>query len=190
MQSVGTSTPRAALRTGLALGALLAGSAVSPAQVPAVDEVRIGLLVHSLEPSNTEAGADVNFELLLRRFTFEHTNALLEFIMSPRIHVGVSANTIGDTSQVYAGFTWDAKLTPKLSLELSLGAAWHDGPTGDGHPDSYGCAVNFRESVSLGYALDERWTVYATLAHMSNAELCDQNTGITSFGLRLGYKLK
>jgi lipid A 3-O-deacylase len=185
MQSVAV----AALRTALGLGALLAGSAVSSAQVPAIDEVRLGLLAHSLEPSNSETGADVNFELLFRRFTFEHTNELLKFVMSPRMHVGVSANTVGDTSQLYAGFTWDAKLTPKLSLELSFGAAWHDGPTGDDAADSYGCRLNFRESISLGYALDERWTVYGTLAHMSNADLCDQNTGITSFGLRLGYKL-
>jgi hypothetical protein len=36
--------------------------------------------------------------------------------------------------------------------------------------------------------VDERWTVYGTLAHMSNGDLCDRNTGISSVGLRLGYK--
>ena len=38
--------------------------------------------------------------------------------------------------------------------------------------------------------VDERWTVYGTVAHMSNANLCDHNSGLTSVGMRLGYKLK
>jgi lipid A 3-O-deacylase len=187
MTSVGT---HATLATALALGVSLAGASVASAQVPALDEVRFGLMVHSIEPSNAEGGADINFELLLRRFSFTHTNTLLDLMLRPRIHLGVSANTAGDTSQIYTGLTWDAKLAPKVSLELSFGASWHNGPTALGLADSYGCSANFRESLSLGYALDERWTLYGTIAHMSNAQLCDQNTGITSVGVRLGYKLE
>jgi hypothetical protein len=187
---MGTVKTAVALRAVLTLGALLAGSSAALTQVLPLDEVRFGLLVHNIEPANAETGSDVNFELLLRRFTFVHTNALLDVLLQPRIHVGVSANTAGDTSQLYAGFTWDVKLLPKLSLEWTFGGALHNGPTGSGQADSYGCPLNFRESVSLGYALDERWTVYGVLAHMSNGNLCDHNSGITSIGVRLGYKLE
>lgn len=185
MRLIGTV---AAWRVAAALGAALAGAPVALAQSSPVDEVRVGLLAHSVEPSNAEDGIDLNLEVLFRRPTFSFNNEWLDLALRPRIHFGASVNTAGDTSQLYAGLTWDVKLAPKLSLELSLGAALHDGPTGDGRGDSYGCAVNFRESVSLGYALDERWTVYGTVAHMSNADLCDGNTGITSVGVRLGYK--
>ena len=154
-----------------------------------IDEVRAGVFAHSIDPNNGEDGADLNLELLLRRPGGRYDNPLLDFALRPRVHIGGSVNTAGDTSQVYAGLSWDVQLAPKLSLELTFGGAVHDGPTGAA-VDSYGCSVNFRESASLGYALDERWTVYGTVAHMSNADLCDQNTGLTSVGVRLGYKLK
>jgi hypothetical protein len=157
---------------------------------PLIDEMRFGLMAHSVEPSNAEGGVDVNLEVLFGRPALRYDNAFLDAALRPRFHLGTSINTEGDTSQLYAGLTWDVKLAQKLSLELTFGGALHDGPTGSGHDDSYGCSVNFRESVSLGYALDERWTVYGTVAHMSNANLCDHNSGLTSVGVRLGYKLK
>jgi hypothetical protein len=175
---------------GVALGAWLAGGSAAVAQSLPLDEVRLGLLVHSVEPNNAEDGVDLNLEALLRKSSYVFDNAFLDFLLRPRLHLGASINLAGETSQLYTGFTWDAKLAARLSLELSFGAALHNGPTGGGHEDSYGCALNFRESVSLGYALDERWAVYGTVAHMSNGELCDHNTGITSVGIRLGYKLK
>jgi hypothetical protein len=157
---------------------------------PAIDEVRFGVLAHSVEQGNAEDGVDLNLEVLFRRYAPPHDGSLLDLALRPRIHLGASINAAGDTSQLYAGFTWDLKLGRQLSLELTFGGALHDGPTGDNHPDSYGCALNFRESFSLGYALDERWTVYGTVAHMSNAGLCDHNTGLTSAGVRFGYALK
>lgn len=173
----------------MALGLGLAASTAARAQSPSIDEVRFGVLAHSVEGSNAETGVDVNLEVLFNRARYTYNNAWLDLILRPRVHVGASINTAGDTSQLYTGFTWDVKLAQKWSAELSLGGSLHDGPTGGGHQDSYGCPVNFRESVSLGYALDSRWTVYGTVAHMSNASLCDHNTGITSVGVRLGYKL-
>jgi hypothetical protein len=156
---------------------------------PLVDEVRAGVLAHSIDPNSSEGGADVNLELLFRRPGGRYDNPLLDFALRPRLHVGASVNTQGDTNQVYAGLSWDVQILPRLTLEVTFGGALHDGPTGGGHDDSYGCSLNFRESASLGYALNERWTVYGTIAHMSNADLCDYNSGLSSGGVRLGYKL-
>jgi lipid A 3-O-deacylase len=166
-----------------------AQSAPGGAPSPLIEEIRAGVLLHSAEASNAEEGVDLNVEVLFRRFGGRYDHPVLDFALRPRIHVGASVNTVGDTSQLYAGLSWDVKLLPKLSLELTFGGALHDGPTDNG-PDAYGCVANFRESASLGYQLDDRWTVYGTVAHMSNADLCDRNTGITSVGVRLGYKLK
>jgi lipid A 3-O-deacylase len=157
---------------------------------PIIDEVRFGALVHNVEPANDEDGVDLNLEVLFRRAAIQYNNAFLDVVLRPRIHLGASINLGGDTSQLYAGFTWDVKLAPRLSFEVAFGGALHDGPTGDGHADSYGCPLNFRESASVGYALDERWSIYGTVAHMSNANLCDHNSGLTSVGMRLGYKLQ
>lgn len=156
---------------------------------PLVNEVRLGLLAHSIEPSNAEDGVDLNLEVLFRRPAIAYGDVLLDWALRPRLHLGASLNMAGDTSQVYAGFSWDVRLTQRMSLELSFGGALHDGPTDGGHADSYGCPLNFRESLSLGYALGERWTVYGTVSHMSNANLCDRNSGLSDAGVRLGYKL-
>ncbi len=174
-----------------ALAVVAALSFGSPARAQALlDEVRLGVMAHSIEPSHSEGGADVNVELLFRRPPISSGNAFADSFLRLRLHVGASLNIIGDTSQVYAGLTWDLKLTDRLSLEASFGGSWHDGPLNGSAEDLYGCRVNFRESLSLGYALDDAWTVYATVAHMSNANLCSNNSGITSAGVRIGYKLK
>lgn len=158
------------------------------AQTPLLDEIRLGVMAHSIEPGHSEGGADVNLEFLFKRPPTTFGNSVADFVFRPRVHVGTSINTIGDTSQIYAGFSWDVKITERLSFEATFGGAWHDGPLNGSAPDLYGCRVNFRESASLGYALNESWTVYATIAHMSNANLCSHNSGITSAGVRLGYK--
>ena len=173
----------------VALAGLSAAAQPATAQTPLLDEIRLGVMAHSIEPGHSEGGADVNFELLFKRPPITFGNSVADFVFRPRVHVGTSINTIGDTSQVYAGFTWDVKFTERLSFEATFGGAWHDGPLNGSAPDLYGCRVNFRESASLGYALNESWTVYATIAHMSNANLCSHNSGITSAGVRLGYKL-
>src|SRR5262245_58135894 len=78
----------------------------------------------------------------------------------------------------------------KLTLEISGGGAVHDGPTGRDDYDSFDCSRALRASASLGYAIDNRWTLYGTFAHISNAGLWDHiKTCLNSAGLRLGYKL-
>ena len=89
--------------------------------------------------------------------------------LEPQPVAGTSINLDGDTNQLYAGLTWDMPLAPKWSLEVSFGGALHDGPTDASGAFSYGCALNFRESISLGYQVSDRWRVYGTVTHMSNA---------------------
>jgi hypothetical protein len=154
-----------------------------------LDEVRLGVLAHDIEPNPNESGVDFNIELLFKRPTATYRSSLANILLRPRFHVGTSINLDGDTSQLYAGLTWDMPLAPKWSLEVSFGGALHDGPTDGSGSFSYGCALNFRESISIGYEVSNRWRVYGTVTHMSNAGLCDFNSGLTSAGVRFGYTL-
>ncbi len=151
-----------------------------------VDELRLGAWVHDLENNEDEDGWDISAELLLQRLG-PRTGDPLDILFSPRPHVGVQINTSGDTSLGYFGLTWDAWLTDSIFIEGSFGGAVHDGPTGD-TGDSFGCSVNFRESAALGVALSPGWNLLATVSHMSNAGLCDRNSGLTSGGVQLGYR--
>jgi lipid A 3-O-deacylase len=154
-----------------------------------LDEVRLGVLVHDIEPNPNESGVDFNIELLFKRPAGTYRSSLANILLRPRFHVGTSINLDGDTNQLYAGLTWDMPLAPKWTLEVSFGGALHDGPTDGSGAFSYGCALNFRESISLGYQVSDRWRVYGTVTHMSNAGLCDFNSGLTSAGVRFGYTL-
>ena len=186
---------------GLCLAALVAG-AMLPAQAAAqspdepraisiIDEIRIGAFAHNIESNaalvGSEKGVDINFELLFARPSFAFGNPIVDTFLRPRLHIGSSINVDGYTNQGYAGLTWNIPLPLRLSLELTFGGTLHDGPlTGPGK--AFGCPVNFRESLSLGYAVTERWRLYGTWAHMSNDHLCGaRNSGLTSGGVRLGY---
>lgn len=154
---------------------------------PLISEIRGGLFAHG--PGSREDGSvDINAEVLFSKpMTF--ADPLLSFLI-PRIHIGTTINTAGDTSQAYAGFTWSYDLTTKVFIEGSVGAAFHNGKTGRlVQPDrlSLGCSPLIRGTGSLGYRISENWTVMAIVEHISNGNTCHANQGLTNYGVRVGY---
>ena len=157
------------LATLVVAGSLPAQAQDNPGPRSIFSEVRLGLFGHHVEPAGSEKGGqDINLEVLFSR------------------PVGASINVNGDTSQLYSGLTWNIPLMERVTLELTFGGSLHDGQH-DGKGSAFGCSLNFRESASIGVALTQRWRLYGTVAHMSNAGLCERNSGLTSAGLRLGY---
>jgi len=152
---------------------------------PAIDEFRVGVLEPVDGPAEDKDGPpDINLELLLGRFGPQYQNVFWNNFLRPRLHFGGSISTDGGTSLVHTGLTWDVFLTQRLFVEGSFGGAIHDG---DDH--QFGCTVDFRESGSVGLMFGKHWELMATVDHMSNADLCDENRGLTTVGLRLGRKL-
>ena len=154
---------------------------------PLFSEFRFGVLAADLEPGGgSDDGVAISGELLTpnraRNLPF------IQNLLHPRFHIGAAIHTDDGVNQAYAGLTWDYYLTDTLFVETSFGGAVHDGDTDGNNPDSYGCTLNFRESVSIGVDITESVSVSATVDHMSNAGLCDQNQGLTNAGVRLGYR--
>jgi len=147
-------------------------------------EFRAGAMFGVDGPGDDKKGTpDVNLELLYGPFGGEYQNGFLNHFLRPRLHFGATINTEGNTSQLYAGFTWDVFLTRRLFIEGSFGGAVHNGDD-----TFFGCQANFHESGSVGFMLTERWDVMATVDHMSNANLCDANRGLTNVGFRIGRR--
>ncbi|MGE5517302.1 MAG: acyloxyacyl hydrolase [Bacteroidota bacterium] len=167
-----------------ALAALLALTA--PPAFADVDEIRLGLANHDISflGHGKEGGVDIGAEVLFQ------SPELLKSLWSPRPHVGVSVNTEGDTSQLYAGLSWQFQPVEPLFIEFSLGGAVHNGTLNSSDPDvkQLGSRALFRESVSLGWHVTERHSVMLTFDHESNAGLADHNAGLNNFGLRWGYR--
>jgi lipid A 3-O-deacylase len=176
----------------LSLAALSDAARAQAARRPApfaIDEVRIGVYDHNVEPGHSEGGVDVKGEILFSGLPGAYHDPFLDAILKPRPHVGGTINFNGDTSFGYAGLTWDYQLSPRFFLEGSFGGAVHDGPLDEPGKASYGCRLNFHEQAGLGYLIDRNWHVLLSVEHMSNAGLCDRNRGLTNAGLRIGYRI-
>jgi hypothetical protein len=153
------------------------------------DEARLGVFAH--DPDSPEGGsADINGEILSSRLPLIDPSSNWAWL-SPRLHLGGTVNTVGDTSHAYAGLTWTADVTQRFFLEGSFGGAIHNGDTGPDAPldqSELGCSPLFRESGSIGYRVTSSWSVMASIEHLSNAGLCDANRGLTNYGVRVGYR--
>ncbi len=151
-----------------------------------LSEVRLGVLKHDFGPfsSSEEEGIDVNVE-----FLFFAPDAL-EFIWSPRPHLGVTINTADDTNQAYFGLSWEFDVWRDLFVGFSFGGSVHDGETETFRIDKkeLGCKLLFRESVEAGYRFAGHHAVTIFLDHVSNANICVQNEGLENFGVRYGYR--
>lgn len=152
-----------------------------------IDEVRAGGFKQAIDNAPHEGGPALNLEVLGGRFDGGYENSILNFLLTPRPHIGTTI-AFGKTDEFYAGVTWDAKLISSFFFEATFGGALHDGPLNTPHEASYGCTANFRESASLGYALTDEWRVMGIIDHMSQAGICQPNRGLTNAGMRLGYR--
>jgi lipid A 3-O-deacylase len=149
-------------------------------------EIRLGVLAHDVGVfgGEHEEGHDVMAE-----FLFDSPDVLAP-IWAPRPHVGVAVNTVGDTSQAYAGLTWRWDATDWLFLDFSLGGSIHNGELETDRQDkvNLGSRVLFRESIGVGVRLNESHTVSVVLAHISNANLAEHNEGLDTFGIHWGWR--
>lgn len=151
-----------------------------------LDEVRGGIYAYGVDDPPEGLSPSINFELLTSRLP---VGGQAWYV--PRLHVGATINTDDSPSHGYAGFTWTVDVTDWMFVEASFGGGVHNGDTGSSAPpgeSALGCSVLFRESASLGFRIDENWSVMGTIEHLSNAGLCDANRGITEAGARLGYR--
>lgn len=185
------------LRTLVVVGLLLLAGPAIAADAPTLAghrpamgwlaEARFGVAAH--DPWSPESGSANLAALLLFRRPFEPGGAPAALVPLP--HLGFSASLGGRTSHVHAGLTWQVDLTARLFVEGSLGAALHDGHTGRAIPaghNALGCRALFREAATIGYRLENGWTVTASLEHLSNGGRCNANRGLTNLGVMLGYR--
>lgn len=154
-----------------------------------ISELRFGALAHNRGPiaAHTEAGIQVNLEARFASPDF------MKILFEPRPTLGISANTAGDTSFLYAGLTWGGFLWKGLFVEGFFGMAVHDGWLNSADPDPHkrlmGSRVVFREAVEVGYRFLDIHSVSFMIDHYSNAGwLATRNQGNDDLGLRYGYK--
>lgn len=173
---------------GLGLALIIGLNAPAQAREPgdhAERTLAIGVLAHDYGPASdhNEDGVDLSLEAQF---------APLDFIGSPRPHLGVSANFNGDTSAAYAGLSFRFRETSQWFVDGLLGAAVHNGPL---HKDpvrctlysdcGFGVRVLPRFGLEAGYRISPVASVSLLYDHMSHKWIVDgENEGLDHLGLR------
>jgi hypothetical protein len=170
---------------GIVLLLPLQDSAGSPTN--SETQVRFGTFYHGYEGRESGTG-DIALDVLLPAFNLGNSGLANTFSLHPQL--GADINLQGKTSAAFAGLAGVVDLPGSLMIEGDLGGSVNNGkatsPDDTGRAE-LGCTALFREALGIGFHLSSKTTLMAVAEHMSNANLCTPNNGITNFGLRLGY---
>jgi len=146
-------------------------------------EFRLGVTAHDLS-EHVEDGPNYTVGIYFESPDF------LDIIWGPEPHIGANINSKGDTSQVFAGLSYEWLIWKGLFAGISVGGAYHDGET-DAHlvdKKDLGCKLLFRESITLGWEITKNHKIAAVFDHISNAKICDFNEGLENLGARYSYR--
>ena len=180
-RAAGTAAVFALLATGA-----MAQDAMSP---PFIDEIRFGASASIQVDDIYEPGPFPWVTLYFDPLERDSATNFGEQLLRPRLNVGAMVSTTGEASQLLAGATWTVDVTESLFVEVGLGAALTNASLDGNDPGpQVGCSLLFHESIAAGYRIDANWSVIATVEHSSNANICDENDGLTYAGLGLGYR--
>jgi len=149
-------------------------------------EVSFGVLDHDTDNLwigfSRESSVDINAEVLF--------NSVYD-VLGGHIHpaVGASINTGGDTSKVYAGLRYRYELDN--GPFFGLGVAAHDGETKLVQADkkALGSTLLFHIPAEVGYRFSEHYSASIYFDHISNGYTQDENEGLGTLGMRIGYRI-
>jgi hypothetical protein len=167
----------------LALGCFAGGAAEA-------DELIGGVYAHDVDTPLNLRGIEpgVDFQIGWRGDRI----GALRVIGAPSPYAFAALNSAGETHYAAAGISW--KIGRSLFLRPGIGLAVHSGPVrfDPAQPRrSLGSRVLFEPELGIGYQVNDRLSVEASLVHMSHATLFgNQNPGIDNIGVRIGYKLR
>lgn len=158
-----------------------------------ITEVKTGVVQHDagIFGRQKEGGLDSTFEFLFREINYN-----LFWLGKPRPHFGATINMGGDTSQAYAGVTWDYKLPKRMFFNFSWGLTYHNGDKihSPNHVQTdkkeLGSSLLFREAIEIGWNFYGKDSISLRLDHISNANLWgeDSNEGLDTFGIIYSYR--
>lgn len=151
------------------------------------DELFGGLYIHDVESPLTLGGVEkgVDFQLGYRFGQIGRTP------LQP--YVFGALNSAGETHYAAAGMS--AKLGKRLFIRPAIGLGLHTGDDRDFDDPfdddvEFGSRLLFVPEVAVGFQVDEKFSVEASLVHLSHGQLFgDQNPGIDNVGVRLNWKL-
>lgn len=157
--------------------------AATPAEA---GEVFGGIFLHDIDSPLTLSGVEKGFDVQLGyRWDRIGQTPLQPYLFG-------ALNTAGETHYAAAGIS--AKFGKRLFIRPALGMAVHSGDTRDFEDPfdddvEFGTALLFAPELGIGYQVNDRLSIEASLVHLSHAQLFGgQNPGIDNVGIRVNWK--
>ena len=168
------------------LPAIAALACIWPATAHA-GELFGGVYVHDIDSPLTKSGVEKGADVQLGyRWDRIGKTPLQPYLFG-------AVNTAGETHYAVAGIS--AKFGKRMFDRPGVGVAVHSGDNKDIEDPfdddvEYGTSVLFAPELGLGYQASERFSIEASIVHLSHARLFGgQNPGIDIVGVRLSWKL-
>ncbi len=172
------------MKSLFATAAALACLAATPAQA---GELFGGVYIHDIDSPLTKSGLEKGADLQLGyRWDRIGKTPLQPYVFG-------AVNTSGETH--YAAVGISAKFGSRLFVRPGVGIALHSGDDGNFENPSdddieFGSRILFEPELGVGYQVNDRFSVEASIIHLSHARLFGrQNPGIDNVGVRLSWKL-
>ena len=179
------------MKTMLIRAIALVGVVVAPAAASAeglLYELKLGALYH--DAPGMWSGFSVEKESVDVNIEAQFSPSMSAFFGTIRPAVGVTINTLGQTSHAYldARYTYDAP--SGLFFAIGLGAAVHDGQNNliNTGQKALGSRILFHIPLEAGLRLDAHNSISAYFEHTSNAYTQNVNEGLDRIGVRYGYR--
>ncbi len=172
-----------------------------------VEEVRGGLAAHDLGWTIINADGDEEKSVALTAEIIFAEPKFLKWALSPQPYIGGTLNLEENTSYGGAGLLWRQNLGEKFYGDFAFGLVVHDGilDVDDARSRSngtaefldlivnrnrYGSPVLFRQQLTVGFNLSEKWAAEGYFEHISHGGLLSDgpNEGSDAAGVKLNRK--
>jgi opacity protein-like surface antigen len=153
-----------------------------------LDELRVGGAASVNDhPISGYAQFEALFSPLPAVATYDQN---MSWLFSPRPLVGASISLQGKTSEAFVGLAWNVPLTGPFFLDMSFGGLVHNQNLSQIYPDRPTLTTRFlfRESIAVGYDINQFWRIIAFADHGSNGNLGYRNSSINHVGMMLSAK--
>ena len=172
-----------------------------------VAEVRAGVTAHDLGWTIINADGDEEKSVALNAEIIFKEPEFLKWALSPQPYIGGTLNLEGNTSYGGMGLLWRQNLGEKFYGDFAFGLVIHDGflDFDDLRSSSanttefldllrnnnlYGSRILFRQQLTLGINLSDKWAAEGFVEHISHAGLLadNANQGSDAAGFRINRK--
>ena len=153
-------------------------------------DIRLGVFAHAIGSAEKNT-ADVGVHLVLPSLFGDPTSWWQ--LLIPRPYIGAMVSIPHRSDSFRGGALWRFPVWGGVFVEGYFGGAYDDGSINGGpQRNALGTHTLFNAGGSIGYHIDQHWSIIGTFDHLSNGKAAfgtgfKRNVGINDWGVQASY---